>query len=54
MQLIAAFASRADLLLLDEPTAGLDPQSRLALWDLLGELHGQAFRIARRSKARID
>lgn len=29
------------ILFMDEPTAGLDPQSRLALWEILGELHGQ-------------
>ena len=28
-----------DVLFLDEPTAGLDPQSRLALWDIIQQLH---------------
>jgi len=36
-----AIMHRPATLFLDEPTAGLDPQSRIALWDILGELHAE-------------
>jgi ABC-2 type transport system ATP-binding protein len=35
LSVACALAGRPDVLFLDEPTTGLDPQSRLQLWDVL-------------------
>ena len=41
LSLAMAMVGRPELLFLDEPSAGLDPQSRRATWDLLVELREQ-------------
>ncbi len=38
LDLAAALVNRPPVLFLDEPTTGLDPQSRLALWQIIREL----------------
>ena len=40
-----AVLHRPPVLFLDEPTAGLDPQSRLALWDLVTELREEGHTV---------
>jgi ABC-2 type transport system ATP-binding protein len=45
LQIARAVAHAPSLLLLDEPTAGLDPQSRIALWDLVRELRADGMTV---------
>ncbi len=40
-----ALVSQPDLLILDEPTVGLDPQARHLLWDILHELKRQGMTL---------
>jgi len=43
--LARALLNQPDLLILDEPTTGLDPQARQQLWQRLGELRAQGLTV---------
>jgi len=45
VQIARAIAHQPKVLFLDEPSAGLDPQSRLALWDVIRELRNQGITV---------
>ncbi|MEV3873941.1 ABC transporter ATP-binding protein [Streptomyces sp. NPDC049906] len=45
LALAMAVVGRPELVFLDEPTAGLDPQARRATWDLVRELRGDGVSV---------
>ncbi len=45
LDLATALVSNPEILFLDEPTTGLDPQSRRAIWDYIRELNAQGTTI---------
>jgi ABC-2 type transport system ATP-binding protein len=45
VQIARAIAHNPEVLFLDEPSAGLDPQTRLALWDIIRELRNRGITV---------
>ncbi|MBB2915235.1 ABC-2 type transport system ATP-binding protein [Streptosporangium becharense] len=45
VSLAAAVVGRPELVFLDEPTAGLDPQARHACWELVGDLRASGVSV---------
>ncbi len=45
LALAAAVVGRPEVVFLDEPSAGMDPQSRLAVWDLVRELRADGVAV---------
>ena len=45
LSLAMALVGRPELVFLDEPTAGLDPHARRAVWDLVGRLRGDGVTV---------
>jgi ABC-2 type transport system ATP-binding protein len=45
VQVARAIAHHPSVLFLDEPTAGLDPQSRLALWETIDGMHARGITV---------
>ena len=45
VQIARAIAHRPTVLFLDEPSAGLDPQSRMAMWSAVQELHKEGITV---------
>ncbi len=45
VQIARAIAHNPEVLFLDEPSAGLDPQTRLALWDIIRELRQRGITV---------